>query len=148
MIFIASSAQFVAAMKKTAMEAVEQSRPMQIIFGTVKSRKPLEIMVNQKLVIKEESLVLTHAVKDYEVDIEVSHYTVNDDFLKTRHDHPDALPNEFDSHHKHAYKGRKKIKIYNGLKVGEEVILAQAQGGQKYVILDRMKDPKTEGEWV
>lgn len=145
---MASSEQFVAAMKKTAMEAVEQARPMQIIYGTVRSIKPLEIMVNQKLTIKEESLVLTHSVKDYEVDIEVSHYTVNDNFLITMHDHPNTLPNDFDSHHKHAYKGRKKIKVYNALNVGEQVILAQAQGGQQYIVIDRLKDAKTKGEWI
>jgi hypothetical protein len=40
--------------------------------------------------------------------------------------------------HKHEIKGRKKFMVYNALKVGEEVILMQSSGGQKYIVLDRI----------
>ena len=98
--------------------------------------------------MKEDALILTHAVKDYEVDIEVSHYTVNDNFLITMHDHPNVAEDDFDSHHKHAYQGRKKIKIYNGLKIGEKVMMIRQYGGSMYIVLDRIDDPQTEGEWI
>lgn len=143
-----SSEGFFSAIKKAAMDANEASQPMAVLYGTVKQEKPLEIRVNQKMTLKEKQLHLTHAVRDYEVDIEVSHYTVNDAFLKTLHDHPGVEENSFDSTHKHAYKGRKKIKIYNGLKEGEEVILLRYPGGQEFLVLDRVKDPITEGEWI
>jgi hypothetical protein len=32
----------------------------------------------------------------------------------------------------------KIIKVHNGLKVGEEVLLIRKQGGQKYIVMDRM----------
>ena len=32
----------------------------------------------------------------------------------------------------------KIIKVHNGLKVGEEVLLLRKQGGQKYIVVDRM----------
>ena len=136
------------AMKQMSVDAQNSQKPVIVLFGQVLSVKPLQIKVNQKQTIKENDLILTHAVKDYEVDIEVSHYTVNDDFLQTMHNHPNVAENSFDSHHKHAYKGRKKIKIYNGLKVGENVMMLRQNGGSRYIVLDRIEDPETEGEWI
>lgn len=136
------------AMKQMSVDAQNSQKPVIVLFGQVLSVKPLQIKVNQKQTIKENALILTHAVKDYEVDIEVSHYTVNDDFLQTMHDHPNVAANSFDSHHKHAYQGRKKIKIYNGLKVGENVVMLRQNGGSRYLVLDRIEDPETEGEWI
>ena len=136
------------AMKQMSVDAQNYQKPMIILFGQVISEKPLQIFVNQKQTVKQEALILTHAVKDYEVYIEVSHYTVNDNFLNTMHDHPNVAENDFDSHHKHAYKGRKKIKIYNGLKMGEKVMMIRQNGGSRYIVLDRVDDPKTEGEWI
>ena len=136
------------AMKQMSVDAQNSQKPMIILFGQVISEKPLQIFVNQKQTVKQEALILTHAVKDYEVDIEASHYTVNDDCLQTMHDHPNVAENSFDSHHKHAYKGRKKIKIYNGLKVGENVMMLRQNGGSRYIVLDRIEDPETEGEWI
>lgn len=135
------------AMKQMSVDAQNSQKPTIILFGQVISAKPLQIFVNQKQTIKEDALILTHAVKDYEVDIEVSHYTVNDNFLITMHDHPNVAEDDFDSHHKHAYQGRKKIKIYNGLKIGEKVMIRQ-NGGSRYIVLDRIDDPQTEGEWI
>lgn len=136
------------AMKQMSVDAQNSQKPMIILFGQVISEKPLQIFVNQKQTVKQEALILTHAVKDYEVDIEVSHYTVNDNFLNTMHDHPNVAENDFDSHHKHAYQGRKKIKIYNGLKIGEKVMMIRQNGGSRYIVLDRIDDPQTEGEWI
>ena len=53
-----------------------------------------------------------------------------------------------DSEHKHGYKGKKKIMLHYGLKQGESVLLIKMQGGQKYIVLDRIGDVPTEGEWV
>ena len=53
----------------------------------------------------------------------------------------------FDSTHYHAYQGRKKIKIYMGLKVGETVILLKKQGGQRRLVIDRINTPIVQGEW-
>lgn len=133
--------------KQSALEAVKAEKPCQVMFGTVTSTSPLEIQIDQKLTLTQDYLILTKAVLDHEVDIEVNHYTVNDDFLNTTHSHPDAGVNSFDSHHKHQYQGRKKIMIYNGLLPGEKVILIRLQGGQKYIVLDRINDHTVTGEW-
>ena len=48
----------------------------------------------------------------------------------------------------HDYIGKKKIMVHNGLKVGEKVILLQQSGGQRYIVLDRVFDHRTEGQWL
>mgnify|MGYP003291447016 FL=1 len=135
-------------LKAIAQQVNEDGKPSGIVFGTVISTEPLQIQLNQSLILDEDFLVLTHNVLDHYVDITVSHYTVNDAFLDTTHAHPHAGTNSFDSHHKHAYQGRKKIMLHYGLRNGEKVMLIRDQGGQKYVVLDRVEDPITEGEWI
>ena len=64
------------AVKEAAMEALESSKPVNILFGTVLSASPLKIQVDQKAIYTEKMLVLTRNVTDYEVDMTVSHQTV------------------------------------------------------------------------
>lgn len=135
-------------LKTIAMQVNQDSKPAGVIIGTVTAIDPLQIQINQSLIIDQDFLILTHNVVDHYVDISVSHYTVNDAFLDTTHAHPHAGVNSFDSHHKHAYQGKKKIILHYALKVGEKVLLLQDQGGQKFIVLDRIEDPITEGEWI
>lgn len=108
--------------KQAAMEAVEASSPTKILFGTVVTTSPLSIKIDQKFTIPEEFLVLTRNVMDYTIEMTVDHVT------------------EKEEEHSHAYKGKKKFTIHNGLKIGDKVILLQEQGGQKYVVLDKVGD--------
>lgn len=122
------------------------------MFGTVTSTSPLEIQIDQKLSLTQDYLILTKAVLDYEVDIEVNHFTEQSALVgygpwDTKHSHPDAGIGEINPNHRHQYLGRKKIKIFNGLQVGEKVILIRLQGGQRYVVLDRINDHTVTGEW-
>ncbi len=136
--------------KKAAVDAVKAEQPCSVLFGKVVSDNPLQININQKLTLASDFLVLTKAVQDYEVDIEVS-YEVEEDTFKESHTHTfsgtDSSGDSFigttgsgnlKGKHKHKVKGKKKIKVCNGLKAGEEVIVIKAQGGQKYVVLDRL----------
>ena len=151
---MADAAQLVRIIKQTAMDAVQADKPVEVCVGKVMSESPLQILVEQKLLLGEKQLVLTKAVTDHWVDIEVSHYTVNDAFMNPAHTHNvPAHPavtdlGNLDTTHKHAYKGRKKIMIYNGLKVGENVLLVRFDKGQRFVVLDRVSDHITEGEWI
>ncbi|MFA9376222.1 MAG: DUF2577 domain-containing protein [Lachnotalea sp.] len=110
--------------KKVAMDAVNESEPSTFVYGTVTSANPLSIQVEQKLSLTKEFLVLTNNVIDYEVDIEVDWQTEDETCSVS---------------HKHDIKGKKKIKILNALKTDEKVILIKQQGGQKYLILDKIK---------
>lgn len=75
--------------KKTAVEAVEATKPVAVCFGKVESISPLKINVEQKMTLSKAQLVLTETAQD-------------------------------------------------GLAAGDEVILLRQQGGQKYIVLDRI----------
>ena len=142
-----NASMFLKVIQEVSAKVYSNSEPSDIEFGTVESVEPLVIRISEMIALNENQLILTNLVKDFEVDIEVSHRTVNDDILNTLHDHPGVPQNSFDSHHYHDYKGRKKIKIYMGLKVGEGVILLKKQGGQRRLVIDRIDVPITQGEW-
>lgn len=133
---------------------MDAQQPADMMFGVVEQVKPsLRIRVDQKLPLTEEYLILTNAVKDHTVDITVSWQTVEDDYLEPDHTHgkgnngaPTDNPISWDTTHKHDIKGRKKITIHNGLTVGEKVLLLRTQGGQNYVVIDRVDEIPTTGE--
>lgn len=108
--------------KQAAIEAVEQSSPTTIAYGIVTKINPLEINVEQRMNIPEEMILLTSNVIDKEVEV-----VVNDEV-------EEAGVNP----HKHSYKGNKKHIHKNSLKAGEKVLLLRVQGGQKYIVLDRL----------
>lgn len=110
--------------KQAALEAVENSSPMGIAYGIVTSVSPLEINVEQRMNIKGDMILLTSNVIDKEVEVEVNDKT------------EDALTSPYN--HIHEYKGTKKHIHKKGLKVGEKVLLIRVQGGQKYIVLDRL----------
>ena len=94
--------------KKAANEANEASKPMQVSYGKVISTNPLKISIDQRLTLSNAQLVLTRNVSNYETEA------------------------QFES------AERKKITIYNALKDGDNVILFRIQGGQKYVVVDKI----------
>lgn len=149
---MANAAELVRIIKEAAVSAVRAEKPVEVYFGNVISTEPLKILVEQKMILGAEQLVLTKAVTDHWVDIEVNHFTVNDDFMIPDHTHDTpAGPSDsgnLDTTHKHRYKGRKKIMIYNGLKAGEKVLLIRFDKGQRFVVLDRVCDHATIGEWI
>ena len=63
--------------KRAAVEAVEAQKPVHLLFGQVISASPLKIQVDQKSIYTEKMLVLTRNVTDFEVDMTVSHVTLN-----------------------------------------------------------------------
>ncbi len=127
---------FVKTMKKAALEAVEASKPANMVFGTVISASPLKIKVDQKLILTEKQLVLARNVTKHEITVEPS-VDEKPYFHLTESTSGGSGDDSFASHN-HRYEGIKKFLVYNQLKAGEEVILMQIAGGQKYVVLDRI----------
>lgn len=115
---------FVHMVKRIALNAVENSKPAALLYGTVTKDSPIEITVDQKLVLGKAQLEFTKAVTDHWVDIEVSHTADGQ------------------------YKGRKRIRVYNGLLKGEKVILVRFQEGQRFLVLDRVSEHIVKGEWL
>ena len=77
-------------------------------------------------------LILTNAVRDHTVYMTVDHTTGS-----ASGGSGDA---SFASH-THTYKGKKKYTVHYGLKAGEKVILLRCDGGQKFIVLDRVEVP-------
>lgn len=93
--------------KQASLEAFKESKPTEIIYGTVEKEFPLEIRIDQKRLFTETFLVLSSTVKDFKTSININGVT-------------------------------RECTIYNSLKKNEKVILLRFQGGQKYLVLDRM----------
>lgn len=137
------------AIKELVENLLERKKLSKLEFGTVESVSPLKIRIDQKHLLEEEDLILSHLVKDYYVDITVQHST--DSIYgswNTAHAHPDAGNNTIPTDHEHEYIGRKKILIHNALLKGEKVVMIRQEGGQLYYVLDRTNDPTVEGEWI
>lgn len=144
-----STKNVVQLVKQAATEAVEAGKPVNLLFGTVISDKPLQIQVDQQSIYTAAMLVLTRNVTDYELDITVSAQSV-----VISHGHPvvDTYTGggtATEIQHNHPIQGRKKIKIHNALIVGDQVLLARMQKGKRFVVLDRVKPiPELTGEWL
>lgn len=110
----------VESMKKAALDAIEASYPATVMFGVVIGVNPLWINVEQKMTLGRAQLVLTRNVTEYTVEMTVDHWTDNE------------------NDHLHAYKGKKAFQVHHNLKVNDEVVLLRMQGGQKFVVLDRI----------
>lgn len=114
--------------KKAAVEAVEAKDPMGLKLGEVVSVSPLKIRIGQKITLPETQLLLTNAVRDYKVYETVEHTT-------------EFASGTGVSAHRHDYKGRKQFTVHLALKVGEKVVLLRCDGGQKFIVLDRVEAP-------
>lgn len=158
---------FLNTIKALIQQMMQGANLTDCILGTVVNETPLEIKVDSFAdVLEENDLILTNAVKDHFVDIEVAWKTVEDNYLQgfqqihnnnvsayNSHTHPDtggasSAMKTGNTTHLHDIKGRKKIRVYNGLKVGETVLLLRKSGGQQYIVWDRISEHVTNGEWV
>lgn len=117
--------------KQAALDAVKTSDPVAIVYGTVMSISPLQIRVNANLILDESSgiLKLTRQVTDYETEMTV--------MWETENTGGGSGESSFESH-KHTISGKKKVTIHNGLKAQDTVVMLKAQGGQSYIILDKV----------
>lgn len=77
-------------MKQAGLGATEAKKPVNVCFGKVTNSSPLKILVEQKIILGKEQLILTKRVLE------------------------ETLQND------------------------EEIILLRMQGGQKYVVIDRV----------
>lgn len=76
--------------KQAALDVIEASNPVAIQFGTVSSISPLEISVDQRLILSEAFLIVPESI------------------------------------------------VSVGLAQGDSVLLLRVQGGQQFVVLDKV----------
>lgn len=115
--------------KKVAVEANEASQPSDFCYGKVTNTSPLQISIEQKMILGAAQLVLTRNVTDYKTEITVD--------WKTGSKSGGSDEASFASH-SHSVSGKKEITVHNALKKGEKVILLKKKGGQEYLVLDRV----------
>ena len=120
--------------KQAAVEAVAASNPCAIMFGKVISTSPLKINVEQRLTLDESHLILTSSVRDYKTKISFDNPGIKN---IVKNYSMDDIPG---TDYKLSYQQpiQNEITVYNGLKMNESVMLLQIQGGQKYIVLDRV----------
>ena len=130
---LADANALVEAMKKASREEREASKPVQVYFGEVISKSPLNINVEQKMVLGENQLILTRNVTDFVTMISVSWET---------EDQEGGEEGTASETHRHRISGQKQIVVHNALETGDEVILIRQQEGQKFIVLDRIGGKK------
>ena len=108
--------------KKVCVDTIKAEKPVTICYGKVINESPLKIQIDQKITLGDTQLVLTEKVTDYEVEVDVDWST-----------EPGGTYT-----HSHTVGGKKKMTIHNGLHNGDEVILLRQQGGQRYIVMDRV----------
>ncbi|MDE7281909.1 MAG: DUF2577 domain-containing protein [Ruminiclostridium sp.] len=133
---MSNAGELVRLIKKAAVEAVEAEKPAAVCFGRVMGVSPLKISVDQRFALGEKQLILTSAVRDHAVDVLVGSCT------------EEEKAGEGAEAHRHFLRGKKKIAVLRGLREGEEVILLRVEGGQRFIVLDRVFDCAAEGEWL
>lgn len=94
--------------KRGALEAVEESKPVALMFGTVTRIAPLAINIEQRFTIPADMILLTSNVIDKKTEVRINNGS------------------------------KDGAVIYNSLKTGDKVLILRMQGGQKYVVLDRL----------
>ena len=138
---------FVDAMKEAASGVFYSCNPFSFALGVVVSAEPLKVKIDQKLTLGEKQLILTNSVRDYYVKLTTcgeSEKQADGTAHKTEKTmRPPAAPEDYGAfdNHDHEYKGDKWFKVNLALKAGESVLLLRIDGGQKFIILDRLEAP-------
>lgn len=147
----------VKAVKRAAVDAVNAAKPVSYCLGEVVSTNPLKITIDQKMTLTAAQLILTNAVRDYVVYMTIDHSTgsaLGSIDLTHKHSYSGTTSgNESysgntgnagakDLTHSHSITGKKKYTVHLGLKTGEKVILFRCDGGQKFIVFDRVEVPK------
>lgn len=107
--------------KRAAMEAIEAGSPVAIMFGTVTGVDPLEVSVDQRLSLDADFLIVPESLTRYEINLQHAHTVPSGGVTG------EALPS--------------LIVIRPGLQQGDRVLLLRMQGGQRYLILDKVVEP-------
>ena len=117
---MADANEFVSAIKKAAQDAVNAGKPVNVVIGTVTAADPLTITTEQQMPLSKSQLILSRNVTSHVVPVTIDWKTENADG------------------HTHPIRGVKTLTINNGLAVGDKVWMIREQGGQRFVVVDRV----------
>lgn len=111
--------------KSAGMQAVDAANPVNILFGTVESIDPVSVNVDQRFTLTSEFLIVPERLIRYVVD------------LTHTHQYTDVIPGGA-TVIKNTQEALEPLIVRTGLEVGDTVILIRIQGGQKYLIVDKV----------
>lgn len=127
--------------KEAAIKAIEDSTPSNIVIGVVTSDAPLKIQISKELTLNYEDgvLLLCERVTEhkYEVTVEWKTEKIDPHSHSTPHGESGTA-----GEHLHDIVGKKEITVHRKLKKGEKVLVCRTQGGQKFIVLDRLGEVK------
>ncbi len=115
--------------KKAAIDAVRASNPVALAVGSVVSVSPLKISLSQQLTLTEQFLIIPQSLTDYKTKIEFTEKTKGANIELNEVNYNGSITLNATTH---------EVTIYNGLKAGDKVILLKMQGGQKYLVIDKV----------
>lgn len=125
------------AVRKAAVEAVQAGKPAEVVYGKVVTAEPLQIEIDQKIRLGANQLALGENMGEMktEAELEIENLEFEMDL-------------ELDGkvfQAKAAGKGKMmgKLVVRRKLEEGEEVILTRMQGGQKYILSEKVKKNDT-----
>lgn len=101
------------AIRKAALTAMEAGSPAAVMFGKVITANPLEVNVDQRFTLDADFLIVPESLTQLELDLS----------------------------HSHGGGGAaltEPVVIRPGLQIGDQLILLRVQGGQQYLILDKV----------
>lgn len=127
----------------------QETENVAFLTGEVVSVNPLQIKINEKFTLEEDSLLLSATVKETWIDIPTTTdgVTPEDGVFMHRH-HISADTDETNDggqgaqNHKHHIEidtefALPKIRLWRGLAIGDVVRLLKIQGGQFYFVMER-----------
>lgn len=149
---MSDASRIIQIIKQAATETIENSKPVAVLFGTVQSIAPLTIFVDQKTILEEEEIILIDNVRDYKTQISFDNPNIENNVTIGKRPIPKngVLTTEPDTGQENSkaaiFEGKlsfmEKVKhdvtVYNALKVGEKVLILRVQGGQRFIILNRV----------
>lgn len=103
--------------KAAGIDAVGASNPVHVLSGEVMAVSPLSVKIDQRFILTAELLAVPESLTKYEVDL--------------RHNHTGGSGQTGEAL-------IEKITIRPGLQAGDKVLLIRVQGGQQFVILDKV----------
>ncbi|RJX40864.1 DUF2577 domain-containing protein [Paenibacillus pinisoli] len=119
-------ADLLSLIKQAAAGAVDATSPAAVMFGLITDDNPLEVNVDQRFSLPADFLIVPESLTRLELPLYHTHqYTDTSDSGPATKTTSAALPEE-------------PVVIRRGLKKGDKVVLLRVQGGQQYLILDRM----------
>lgn len=105
--------------KQIALNTVESTKPTAFFVRTISTVNPLSIVFDQKITLDATKIIVPETLTKRTVKLEIE------------------VKIEESEGHKHVVKVTEAT-LDGGLKVGDKVLLAREQGGQRYIIIDRV----------